>query len=65
MRRSCVVRLLLVVAATIGLSFAVLFLLLARGQANKEGFITRKSRLHEAGVRLQTPHIRALNTGGR
>ena len=30
-----------------------------------EHYITRKSNLYDAGVTLQSPHVRALNTGGR
>jgi hypothetical protein len=31
----------------------------------RESYITRKSHLYDAGITLQSPHVRALNTGGR
>lgn len=34
-------------------------------EAKERFFITRKSHLYDAGVTLQEPHVRALNTGGR
>ena len=43
----------------------LLALLISFFSRSREPYITRKSHLLAAGVTLQDPHIRALNTGMR
>jgi hypothetical protein len=37
----------------------------ANQRRREEPFIARKSTLYDAGITLDGPHVRALNTGGR